>query len=749
MPPPVSTPPKPHPTRRNLLIGGGVGVGLVVAWSVWPRRYAPNLTAAKGEHIFNAFLKIGEDGHVAVAIPQVEHGQGVWTTLPQVLADELGADWRTIAVEPAPLNPLYANGLAADELFEGAFAHVPKGLRENHFASSALMLTAGSTSLRRFEGDLRQAGAAARVLLQKAAAARWGVDWKACSTAAGFVVHGKNRLRFADLAAEAAGGRVPDPLPLRNPGEGGLSGKPLSRLDGPSKVDGSANFAADVRLPDMAFAAISAAPGRGATLAAFDDAAASRVAGVTQVVRRDEWVAVIASNWWAADKGLRAGHPRFRVGGAPVSTATIERALDAALAVLGTRIAAAGDLGAAFKGASVVTADYTIAPALHAAIETRAATAAWSGGTVELWLPTQAPGIARDAVAAACSVGASAVVVHPMPIGGGFGVGLESDAAVQAALLAREIKRPVQLTWSREEDCLHDPYRAPARARMAARLDKQGRISGWLAKIAAPATGHELATRLLANDRTARIGMALGGGGDGYAVAGATPFYRIPAYAIDHHPADIGIATGHWRSGAHSYTCFFTECFIDELAHVAGTEAMSFRIGMAADDARLARCLTTAAALGGWEGGVAGSGQGIACHSFRGSHIAVFAEAHVEEDQSIGVDRIVAAVDCGRMVNPDVVKQNIEGGLVFGMAAALGASTRFKDHQAVVRGFEGLNLPVLADVPDITVELIASEAEPGGVSELAVPPVAPAIANALQSATGFRLRRLPLRIGEG
>ena len=283
---------------------------------------------------------------------------------------------------------------------------------------------------------------------------------------------------------------------------------------------------------------------------------------------------------------------------------------------------------------------------------------------------------------------------------------------------------------------------------MTGRVDQNGRLIGLLAKIAAPSTGRELAERLLAADKAAQAALALPAGGDGYAVAGAAPFYQIPNWALDHHPAEIGIPTGHWRSGAHSYTCFFNESFIDELAHAANTEPLSFRIAMLGGNARLARCLATVAALGGWEGGVSGSGQGIACHSFRDSHIAVFAEAHIEEDQTIGVDRIVAAVDCGRQINPDIVRQNIEGGLVFGMAQALGGSTGFRNGIATVRGFGELDLPVLADLPDITVEVIASEADPGGVSELAVPPVAPAIANALQSATGFRIRTLPLKVGE-
>jgi isoquinoline 1-oxidoreductase beta subunit len=741
-------PTKKRLTRRQLLIGGGAGIGLVVAWTIWPRRYGPNLTAAKGEHIFSAWLKIGEDGHIAVAVPQAEHGQGTWTTLPQIAADELGADWRTVAVEPAPLNPLYANPLAASELFEGVFGRLPRNLREEYETRSALMLTAGSTSIRQFEGDLRDAGAAARVLLQKAAAKRWNTDWQATGTAQGFVVRGKDKLRFGELAAEAVGGQLPDPVPLRAGENGRLSGQSLQRLDSPTKIDGSVNFAADVRLPGMVFAAIRQGPGADSRLVSSDKAAADRVPGVLKVVEGGNWVAAVANNWWAAKRAIDALAPRFEAPVQRPSDYSIRSALDSALNGDGMRLGSAGDVGAAFRGAQVVSAEYRVAPALHAAVETRAATAAWSDGTFELWLPTLAPGLARSAVARAMGVGEDAVVVHPMPIGGGFGIGLEPDAGVQAAAIARAVDRPVQLTWSRAEDCVHDRFRAPAVARMTGRVDQNGRLVGLLAKIAAPATGRELAERLLVADKAARAALTLPHGGDGYAVAGAAPFYQIPNWALDHHPADIGIPTGHWRSGAHSYTCFFNECFIDELAHAANTEPLSFRVGMLGGDARLARCLTTVAALGGWEGGVSGSGQGIACHSFRGSHIAVFAEAHIEEDQTIGVDRIVAAVDCGRQINPDVIRQNIEGGLVFGIAQALGGATKFKDGVATARGFGELDLPVLADIPDITVELIASEADPGGVSELAVPPVAPAIANALQSATGFRIRSLPLRVGE-
>ncbi|TXC71821.1 xanthine dehydrogenase family protein molybdopterin-binding subunit [Sphingomonas ginsenosidivorax] len=717
--------------RRRLLVGGGAGVGLLVAWGLWPRSYAPNLVANPGEALFGAWLKIGTDGHVTVAVPQAEHGQGVYTALAQIVADELGADWRTVGVEPAPLNPLYANPLGVNDLFEGLFSALP---------ADAPILTGGSSSIRMFETACREAGAAARALLCRAAAERWDVDWTQTRVEAGFVVHGAKRLRFAELAEVAAGGTIPDPLPLGMHGAGKLVGTSVPRIDAPSKVDGSANFAGDVRLADMVHAAIRQGPA-GSRLTRVDRAAADRIRGVLSVVENPRWVAAVATTWWAAQQALDALAPRFE-GGRAVDSASIDTALTTALGQPGTRMAKVGDVDGVFEGARLVTAEYRVGLGLHAGLETPSATAAFRDGRLELWLATQAPGLARAAAARAAGLSDSAVTVHPMLVGGSFGAALEHHVAEQAAVLAMTLKRPVALVWSRGEDSLHDRYRPAARARMAARLAPNGAILGWSAKIAAPSTGAELARRLmpgLATEAAVRVAR-----GDRHAVAGAMPAYRMPAVAIDHHAADIGVATGHVRGGAHVSSAFFTECFLDELAKLGHSEPMSFRIGMLGGNPRLARCLSTAASLGGWDGGVPGSGQGIACHAFRGSYIAVLAEAHMGDDRRPVVDRLVAAVDCGAQINPDLVRQQIEGGLIFGMANALGAATGFTRGLADVRGFDTMRIPRLADTPDITVELIRSDEAPGGVGELGVPAVAPAIANALQSATGYRIRDLPL-----
>ncbi|WP_294238125.1 molybdopterin cofactor-binding domain-containing protein [uncultured Sphingomonas sp.] len=731
-------------SRRNILIGGGAGAGLLVAWGLWPRVYAPNLTVGPGEQAFGAWLKIGRDGIVTVAVPQAEHGQGIVTALAQVVADELGADWRTIAVEPAPLSPLYANPIAVDSLFEGAFDRLPQGARDEWLRRDRVMLTAGSSSLRMFEGPARAAAATARALMAQAAARRWGVDWSQCEAKDGFITHGDRRLRFAELAEAAAGETVPEPLPLGSGGAGKLAGTDVARLDSPAKVDGSANFTADIRLPDMVHVAVRHAPLGEVHAIRIDRAAAMKVPGVVEVIEGGDWVAVAAASWWIAQKGLDALAPRAATAGVLPNSGNIAQALDAALKDEGRTVLRRGDL-APLEGSGLVEAEYRVGVGVHAAIEPSAAVAAWRDDGLELWLPTLVPDNARGVAAKAAGMSVDRVVVHPMPIGGGFGIGLEADAVVQAATIAAALKRPVNLLWSRTEDLRRDAYRAPALARMTARLDKAV-LTAWHARIATPATGRALAERVMPAGLV-RFDLRGEGKGDAYAMGGAVPPYAIPALALHHHVADLPIPTGHVRGGAHVANCFIGESFLDECARAAGVDPLAWRIRMLGEAPRLARCLSTAASLGGWEGGGANSGQGVAAHGFRGSYVAVMAEAHRDEAGRPIVDRLVAAVDCGRVMNPDIVRQQVEGGLIFGLAALRGGAVGFQDGWAMPSRLGALNLPRLADTPDITVELIRSDEDPGGVGELAVPPVAPAIANALATLPGFpRIRSLPMEL---
>lgn len=732
-------------SRRNILVGGGVGAGLLVAWGLWPRAYPPSLTVGPGEQAFGAWLKIGRDGIVTVAVPQAEHGQGIATTLAQVVADELGADWRTVAVEPAPLSPLYANPVAVDSLFEGAFDRLPEVVRTEWLRRDRVMLTAGSSSLRMFEGPARAAAATARSLMAQAAARRWGVDWTRCEAKDGFITHGEQRLRFAELAEAAASETVPEPLPLGSGGAGRLAGTDLPRLDSPAKVDGSANFTADIRLPDMVHVAVRHAPLGETRAIAIDRTAAMNVPGVVEVIEGDGWVAVAAASWWIAQKGLDALGPRAVTKGPLPSDAGIAQALEAALKEDGRTVFTRGDVASALDGQGLVEARYRVGTGVHAAIEPRAAVAAWHDDGLELWAPTLSPEHTRLAAARAAGVAADRVVVHPMPIGGGFGIGLEQEAVAQAAMIAARLKRPVNIQWSRTEDLRRDAYRAPVEARMTARLE-QGGLTAWRARIATPATGKELAERVMPAGLV-RLGMRGQGRGDAYAMGGAVPVYAIPALAVHHHGAALPIPTGHVRGGAHVANCFVVESFLDECARAAGADPLAWRIRMLGEEPRLARCLSTAASLGGWEGGGANSGQGVAAHGFRDSYVAVMAETHRDDAGRPVVDRLVAAVDCGRVVNPDIVRQQIEGGLIFGLAALRGGAVGFERGYATPSRLGALNLPRLADTPDITVELIRSDEDPGGVGELAVPPVAPAIANALATLPGFaRIRSLPMEL---
>ena len=726
-------------SRRSLLVGGGAGVGLIVAWALWPRAYRPNLAAGPGEHMLDAFVKIGEDGHVAVAVPQAEMGQGVWTALPQILADELGADWRTVSVEPAPTGPLYANELLFAKLAEArapaSLAGAADRLAGEIAEREALMVTAGSTSIRAFEARFRAAGATARALLCMAAAERWKIDWRACDTEEGFVVRGEDRLRFAELAARAAAMTPPDEPPLRDLGQGGLIGQSVPRLDLPTKVDGSLRFASDVRLPDMLFAAVRNAPA-GHPLPPRDMAAARKIGGMRDVVEAPGWVATVASNWWAANRALEALCPRAPLAGAP-DDASVERALKAALDGPGGRFASAGDLERAFRDQQIFVSEYRAPFAPHANPEPPAATVRMAGDRLEVWAPTQAPGALRDRVAAACGLSPHEVTLYPLPAAGGFGRTLEADAAVQAALIARRVGRPVQLMWSREEELAAGPHRPPALARMSARMLAGGEVIGWQAQIAAPSTFAQVWRRL---------GLPFGGSPgspSAQAVAGAAPPYAFPALAVDHHPAEIGVPTASWRSDAHSYTCFFTEAFVDELAHRAGVDPFTFRLRLLGGVPRLAHCLSAVTGAGGWDGGGAGSGQGLAVHSAFGSHIALLAEARMEAGRP-RVDRIVAAVDCGRVIHPEIVRQQIEGGILWGLAAALGDATGYSGGRAAAPDLATLGLPRLAAAPEIEIHLMTGGLPPGGVGELGVPPVAPAVANALATIAGGRFRSLPL-----
>jgi isoquinoline 1-oxidoreductase beta subunit len=735
--------------RRSLLVGGGAAAGLLIAWGAWPRSYKPNLNAGPDETIVNAFLKIDRTGQIIVVVPQMESGQGVTTLLPQILADELGADWRTIAVQSAPVSPLYANTLLAREWLASDWTRLLGDAGDwaigQYATRGALMLTGAGTSVPMFHDAYRDAGAAARVLLCKAAASQWGIPWESCDIQDGLISDGgQRRMKIGDIAGDAVTFDLPDILPYRQGLDGRLAGQDLPRLDTPSKIDGSHNFAADIRLPDMVYASIRQGPIGGAVLAGLDDRAPASVTGFLKLVRQERWVAAVASNWWAANKALDLADPVFTLRGRAVDCDGIDAALEAAFAgSAGRRIYAQGDLAPVFEGATILASEYQVDPGLHLTAEPMAATARVTDDGAEIWLATQAPGLARAGIAAALDLPETAVTLYPLHAGSSFGRRMDWEAGAQAALIARDMGRPVQLQWSRLEDVVQDRPGAPAHARMAAKLGRGGTIEGWLAKVAAPCSMTQTWVRVADGKLPHEAAQGAADAATRLAVDGMALPYAVPNWAVDHYPADVGLPLGFVPGNARLYGTFFTESFIDELAHLAGVEAMSFRIQMLGGNPRLAHCLSTAAAMGGWQGGIAGSGQGIAAGMAGGAHAAVLVEAQMNGD-TLNVARIVAAVDAGDQVNPDIARQQVEAGLIYGLACATGASVPYKGGLPTRAMLGRMNLPRLADIGEVTVELIRSTAPAAGVTDLAAPLVAPAVANALFTWTGQRLRRLPL-----
>jgi isoquinoline 1-oxidoreductase beta subunit len=690
--------------RRSLLIGGGAGVGLIVAIALWPRHWQSELPVAKGEEAFGSFIKIGRDGKVTVAVPQVETGQGIWTALPQIVADELGAAWESVAVEPAPLAKAYGNPLAKEEGW-------PAGIR----------ITANSTSVRAFEQPLREAAAVARAMLIGAAADRWQVDPGACDTADGFVINGIRTATFGELAEEAAGRTPPLRAPLRAAGRSHLMGQPLQRLDSPAKADGTWRFAGDVRLPGMLFASARMAP-PGGRLRSYSHEAIGSVPGIRHVAAHDGWIAVVADTWWAAERALRAADPVFSGSKTPPDPKGLfEKALADGDPQSWFSV---GDYDAAVRGSRPLTATYSAAPAQHLGLEPLAATARFGADGEELWAATQAP-----------RFGHAYGALYPMSPGEPAGRAMEADAAPIALELAKAVGRPVQLVLSQSSSQNHDRVAPGAVARMTALPGEGGITAAWAMKVAtADGLGSALA-RLAGKDAPAGFGRM--------ALDGSVPPYSIPHVRVDAVRADLPFATGYMRGSPNREFAFFTESFVDELAHAAGMEPLAFRMSMLGGNGRLARCLQAATRQASWDGGGPGSTMGLAGASAFGSHIGLVANASIGDNQTVKVHRLVAAVDCGRVVNSGLVEQQVTAGLIWGLAQATVAAPEWIAGMPRARPIGGIALPRLADAPEVVVEIIPSSDAPGGVSGLGCVPVAPAVANAIHAGSGKRMRSLP------
>ena len=698
----------PAVDRRTLLVGGGAGVGLVIAFLAWPRQEGSPLRPGGREAVFGPFLKIGVDSQVTLAVPQVETGQGIWTGLAQVAADELGAAWENIAVEPAPHGAAYANRLIA------------------HDYKVTTRITAGSSSMRAFEQPLREAAAIARAMLCEAAADRWGVSAAECDTDGGFVIHESKRLAFGEVSAAAAGFEPPDEAGLRPLGSGKLVGEPLPRLDLPAKSDGSLRFAGDVRLPRMIFASVRMAP-PGGRLIGFSRESTKAQQGVIDLVVHNDWLAALGETWWAADHALSLAAPRFTGTAGPDLAALLSSAMNDGDA---KHIFERGDYESTIKDSRPLSATYSLAPTPHHSLEAPAAAARFTGDRLEVWAGTQIPDFARAAAAKAAGISESQVALYPMPTGDGSGGTMDTRVVEIAVKLARHAKQAVSLSLPPNVAQNQDLVRSPLLAKMAALPSPNGTIQAWSGRLVGMA------------GLAAIIGQAQGRHSPQFVPDGSAPPYGIPHIRISAVNVEPSIRTGYMRGGDEAAVTFATESFVDEMARALHAEPLAFRVGMLGGSPRLARAISTAAAIGGWDGGTPGSSMGLACASLYGSNIGLLAEATVGTDQRIKVSRLVAAVDAGRIVNPNLVRQQVEGGLIAALSAAVIPAPEFiagMPRAVPMRlGYERLR-----GVPKIEVEIIQSQDRPGGVSGLGMAVLAPAVANAIAAGTGKRLRNLP------
>lgn len=756
-------------SRRKLLVGAAAGGGLIAAYALIPRRYPIPLPAAEGERAFNAWIKVSRVGVITVAVPLLEMGQGVTTLLPRIAAEELGADWRQVAVEPAAISPAYADPVLAArwgglrDTWLPSLADDPGDfLAKNFAAQTRLMATAEGTGMAAYELAIREAAAGVRAVLTMAAAERWGVPFEECEAVSGFVVHGEKELRFGELADEAALLAPPDPPVLRpDPASDNapdlVSGPALfPRLDAPSKVDGSYRFAGDIRLPEMVYAAIAHGPLAEAELAGFDEDAGRAVTGYIARVVSDRWLAAVGTSRFAAEKALAKMKPLFRPSRAVPDDATIAEGLERALAEGEPKIMVRnGEPEVALEGLGAISARYTIAPSLHGTLETASATARFRGGRLELWMAAQAPEQAREQAAAAIGLDNEDVVLYPVAAGASFDARLDQRIAREVAAIAKAVERPVQLSYSRWQEHLTALPRPPAMVDLRAITGPQGTVHAWHARIAAQPGAREMFARLFDGASPEKAMDHNEGQHDPADLFGMAPPYAIPNLLIESLSADTGLPAGRMRGNAEARACFVTESFLDEIAGAAGEDPLSYRIAMLGGNPRLFECLQSAAQLGEWDGGGEGTAQGLACwhmpdpagRTDGGGFIAVIAKARPGE-QGVEVSGISAFCDIGRIIHYELALQQIEGGLIFGMNAALGMGASYNGGLPTQTTLADLRLAGLGRMPEIRVGFAQSAAPPFDPGEIGMVAVAPALANALRSATGTRFRELPIPIGQ-
>lgn len=684
---------------------GLFGTGLVLAMT-WNERSASGKDGAATEFQPNAWLKVGSDGRVVVYTVESEMGQGPYTLMPMILAEELEADWDDVHVEHAPLKPVYGD-----------------------------QTTGGSSSIRRGWATLRDAGATAREMLIGAAAQRWNVATTECYAAHSRVTHKPSgrQFGFGELALEAAARPIPENIWLKEPGEYRIVGTSKPRLDIPQKLNGSAQYGIDVNLPGMVYASTVHCPVFGGKIKQIDSARAKAIPGVQQVLTIGDTVAVVAADTWTALKAANALDIQWNEGAnRTLSSEQIRQQLENAAHTAASVAQHHGDVSTALRNNPVLQAEYHLAFQAHAAMEPMNCTAWLHDGHIEVWAPTQSPSAAHDT---AKRYGESSlqyykgriadklqleiddpVQIHTTLLGGGFGRRLQQDYVAEAVQIAKAIDKPVKLTWSRGEDLQHDFYHPQTFHTLEGSVDAQGKPLAWR---------HRLA---------------------GVRKAEAAEFpYAIPNLEIGLAPVTVGVPTGPWRSVSQHYYAFAQETFFDELARFGKQDPLQLRLELLKDE-RLRAVLELAADKAGWGKTLpTGHHLGLAAHHAFGSYVAEVVEVTLDADGNIRVPRVVVAIDCGIAINPDIVAAQMESSVVFGLTAALKSAITLKNGRVTQSNYTDFPLLRMDEMPKVETHVLSSRESPQGIGEPGVPPLAPALANAVFAATGTPVRSLPIR----
>jgi isoquinoline 1-oxidoreductase beta subunit len=722
----------PRITRRTFLkfsatVGAAAGGGLLLGFSMPAMSQGqPGKSVIGGDAsepapagVFapNAFIQIDNAGKVTLVIPKVEMGQGVYTSIPMLIAEELEVPLESVTIDHAPPN----EKLFMDPLLGG-------------------QLTGGSTSIRYAWEPMRKAGATARVLLINAAAQQWQVDPATCHAQAGQVLHpaSSRSIGYGQLVDAAAKLPAPQNVPLKDPKDFRIIGTAVKRLDSPEKVDGTAMFGLDVRVPDMVYAAIATCPVFGGTLGSVDDSSAKKIPGVRQVVKADNAVAVIGDHTWAAKRGLAALNITWNEGaGANLSMKQIVDDL-AAAADHGTGAVARkdGDVAKGFSDAKTrVDAVYQQPFLAHATMEPMNCTVHVRPDGCDIWLGTQVPTRIVDTAVKVTGLPAEKIVVHNHLLGGGFGRRLEFDMATQALKIARQLGTPVKVFWTREEDIQHDMYRPYYYDKISAGLDANGKPIAWqhrivgssiLARFAPPAFQHGLDP-------------------DAVEVASDLP-YDLPNQLVDYvRQEPRTVPTAFWRGVGPTRSTFVVESFIDELAAQAKVDPVKYRRDLLGKTPRALNVLDTATKAAGW-GSTSlpqGQGRGVSVMHAFGSFFSMVVDVTVDQGE-VTVNRVVCAVDCGMVVNPNTIEAQVQGGIIFGITAALYGEITIKDGRVEQSNFTDYRMLRINQAPGIDVHIVKSSEAPGGIGEPGTAALAAALANGVYAATGKRLRQLPV-----